>query len=46
MLVHAGTIEQREKYTKKIFEENGIIVHWEKIEELKQILLSEYNGKN
>ena len=40
-LIHAGTTDQREKYAKKIMGENGVMVHWEKLEDLKQQLLME-----
>ena len=43
-LIHAGTKEKRENYAKKIFDEYGLIVHWEKLEELKQILINEYKN--
>jgi len=40
-LIHNGTEEQREKYVKEVMSEYGVVVHWEKLEELKQILINE-----
>lgn len=44
-LIHAGTKEKRENYVKKIFDEYGLIVHWENLELLKNELVKEYNDK-
>ena len=46
MLIHAGTEDQRKKYSKQIFDEHGLIVHWEKLEQLKLLLLDEYKKNN
>lgn len=43
-LIHNGTEEQREKYVKEVMSEYGVVVHWEKLEELKQILINEYKN--
>ena len=43
-LIHNGTEEQREKYVKDVMSEYGVVVHWEKLEELKQILINEYKN--
>ena len=41
-LIHNGTEEQREIYVKEVMSEYGVVVHWEKLEELKQILINDY----
>ena len=41
-LIHCGTKEKREKYTKKVMELYGKTVHWEKLEALKNELINEY----
>ena len=41
-LIHFGTIEKRKEYDKRIIELYGKIVHWEKLDELKNELINEY----
>ena len=43
-LIHNGTEEQREIYVKDVMSVYGVVVHWEKLEELKQILINEYKN--
>ncbi len=43
-LVHAGTEKLREAYSKRILAENGLVVDWNKLYQLKEKLKLEYEN--
>lgn len=44
-LIHFGTIDKRKEYEKRIMELYGMAVHWEKLEQIKNELITEYKTK-